>query len=74
MSKRVVCDEKSCGECGDVIARTYRELRDKGYNDRDAFLSSVNVLELRHPGHERYYYFRCIAQLLGGRRPPLTDG
>jgi hypothetical protein len=68
MPMRIVCDEKSCGECGDVIARTYRELRDKGYSDRDAFMSAVNLLELRHPGRERYYYFRCTAKLLGGKR------
>jgi len=64
----VICDEVYCGECGDVIARAYSELRDKGYSDRDAFMSAVKLLELRHPGHERYYYFRCAAQLLGGKR------
>jgi hypothetical protein len=31
-------------------------------------MSSVNLLELRHPGRERYYYFRCTAKLLGGKR------
>jgi len=68
MPERVICDEGYCGECGDVIARAYSELRDKGYSDRDAFMSAVKLLELRHPGHERYYYFRCAAQLLGGKR------
>jgi hypothetical protein len=66
MSKRIVCDERGCGECGDVIARTYRELAERG--DSDAFLFCVDLLELRHPGHERYYYFRCAARLLGAKR------
>jgi hypothetical protein len=70
MSKRAVCEDLECAKCGDVIARTYRELRKKGCSDREAFLSSVNVLELRHPGHERYYYFRCTARLLGDRSEP----
>ena len=65
MPNRFICDKKSCGECGDVVTRAYRELRELGYSDRDAFMSSTKLLELRHPGHERYYYFRCVAQLLG---------
>ena len=65
MPKRVACDERGCSECGDVIARTYRELLSNGYSDRDAFIFCVNMLELRHPGHERNYYFSCAAKLLG---------
>ena len=50
-----------------IVSRAYRELRDKGCSDREAFLSAVRVLELRHPGHERYYYFSRLANWLGAK-------
>lgn len=72
MARYDACGEIECLKCAEVVSRTYRELRVKGYDDRDAFLSAVNVLELRHPGHDRYYYFRCAARLIGARcqQPP----
>ena len=76
MSNRVRCEDVSCTESEGIVARTYRELRDTGYSDRDAFLSAVRVLELRHPGHDRSYYFLRIAQWLGAERPagPADEG
>jgi len=63
------CDHKheDCAECADIVTRTYSELRARGYTDKEAFLSAVRVLELRHPGSNRYEYFRRVASLLGGQ-------
>ena len=68
MAKRIICDEKECTKCGDLITHIYEEWRKNGETDRDAFLSSVDVLGLHHPGHERYDYFRCVARLLSDKR------
>jgi hypothetical protein len=68
MPRRVTCDEASCTSCLDVISRTYKELLERGDDDHDAFLLCVNLLELRHPGHERYYYVSCARRLLGDKR------
>jgi hypothetical protein len=65
MSERVHCDEEACVECARIIVRAYRELRRADYSDRDAFISAVRVLELRHPGHDRWFYFRNVARALG---------
>jgi hypothetical protein len=65
MSQHIQSAEVDCTECKGIVTRTYRELRDTGYDDRDAFLSAARVLELRHPGHDRYYYFLRIGQWLG---------
>ena len=65
MTGRIRCVETACTECEGIVARTYRELREAGYPDRDAFVAAVRVLELRHPGHDRQYYFLRIAQWLG---------
>ncbi len=65
MAAHSVCDKKSCGECGYIVARTCFELCNQGYGDSDAFASCADLLELRRPGHERDYYFLCTAQLLG---------
>jgi hypothetical protein len=73
MSDGVRCEDRACTECEGIVARAYHELRDTGYSDRDAFLSAVRVLELRHPGHERYYYFRRVAQWLGAERKAQPD-
>ena len=35
--------------CRRVIPRTYREMLAKGYSDKDAFQSAVNVYRIRHP-------------------------
>jgi hypothetical protein len=59
--------EKS--ECEGIVVRACHELRDTGHTDRDAFVSAVRVLELRHPGRDKYYYFRRIAHWLGAQRP-----
>lgn len=67
MENRVVCNEMGCVECRDIVVGTYRDMREAGDTDRDAFLFLVDLLELRHPGHEHYYYFRCVARLLGAR-------
>ena len=68
MAKRVVCDEKNCAKCQVLVERVYQELRENGESDRAAFLSTVDVLGLHHPGHERYDYFRCAARLLSDKR------
>jgi hypothetical protein len=68
MSELIPCGKEECHECERIVVRTYRELRAADYSDRDAFISAVRVLELRHPGHERSYYFRRVARALG------TDG
>ena len=65
MSERVSCDTEDCVECARIVVRTYRELRNADYSDRDAFISAVHVLELRHPGQERWFYFRNVARALG---------
>jgi hypothetical protein len=54
---RVSCEDEICTQCQGIVTRTYRELVDAGDSDRDAYLSAVRVLELRHPGHVRDYYF-----------------
>ena len=74
MSTPVPCEDKICTECESIIARTYRELRHTGYSDREAFHSAARVLELRHPGHDRYYYYFRIAQWLGGARQSHRRG
>ena len=65
MSEQVNCDQEGCLECAGIIVRTYRELRKADYTDRDAFISAVHVLELRHPGHDRLFYFQNVARALG---------
>ena len=65
MSERIPCDPEGCQECARIIVRAYRELRNADYSDRDAFISAVHVLELRHPGHDRWFYFRNVARALG---------
>jgi hypothetical protein len=65
MSKRIPCDQERCEECAGIIVRAYRELRKADYSDRDAFIAAVRVLELRHPGHDRSFYFRDVARALG---------
>jgi hypothetical protein len=65
MSEQIPCVKEDCDECERVVVRTYRELRAADYSDRDSFISAVRVLELRHPGHERYYYFLRVARALG---------
>jgi hypothetical protein len=65
MSEPIPCDNESCDECASVVVRAYRELRKANYSDRDAFMSAVRVLELRHPGHNRWFYFRSVARALG---------
>ncbi len=57
-----------CTECESTVTRAYRELRSKGWSDRDAFLSAVRMLELRHPGQERNVYLLKLAQWLGTDR------
>ena len=64
MLESIPCGKDDCEECEGVVVRTYRELRAADYSDRDAFISAVRVLELRHPGHERSYYFRRVARAL----------
>ena len=68
MPERIVCDEKDCTKCRDLVVRTYQEWRENGESDRDAVLSSVDILGFHHPGHERYDYFRCVARLLSDKR------
>ena len=65
MSERIPCDSEGCEECARVVVRAYHELRKVDYSDRDAFMSAVRVLELRHPGHDRWFYFRNVARALG---------
>jgi hypothetical protein len=65
MSEQNSCDTEGCVECARIVVRTYRELRNADYSDRDAFISAVRVLELRHPGHDRWFYFRNVARALG---------
>jgi len=65
MSEQVNCDKEDCMECARIVVRTYRELRKADYSDRDAFISAVRVLELRHPGHDQWFYFRNVARALG---------
>ena len=61
-----------CTECESTVTRAYRELRGKGWSDRDAFLSAVHVLGLRHPGQDRNVYLLKVAQWLGmDRELPL---
>jgi hypothetical protein len=70
MTEDVRCVDEDCTECEAIVTRAYRDLRDKGYMDRDAFMSSVRVLEVRHPGHDRYYYFYRIANWLAAVHEP----
>ena len=65
MSEQIPCGEEDCEECARVVVRTYRELRMADHSDRDAFISAVRVLELRHPGHDQWFYFRNVARALG---------
>lgn len=65
MSEQIPCENEGCEECAAVVVRTYHELRKVDYSDRDAFMSAVRVLELRHPGHDRWFYFRNVARALG---------
>jgi len=68
MVRRIVCDEKECTKCRDLIVRNYQEWRENGESDCNAVLSSVDILGLYHTGHERYDYFRCVARLLSDKR------
>lgn len=65
MSEVIPCEKDDCKDCERAVVRAYRELRASDYSDRDAFISAVRVLELRHPGHSRYYYFLRVARALG---------
>jgi len=65
MSERNSCDVEDCDECARIVVRTYRELRNADYTDREAFISAVRVMELRHPGRDRWFYFRNVARALG---------
>jgi hypothetical protein len=65
MSEQGPCAKEGCEECERAVVRTYRELRMADYSDRDAFMSAVHVLELRHPGHDRLFYFKSVARALG---------
>ena len=70
MAERVNCDEEDCVECARIVVRTYHELRRANYSDRDAFISVVRVMELRHPGRDRWFYFRNVARALGEEPSP----
>ncbi len=59
---------EDCTECESIVTRAYRELRGKGWSDRDAFLSAAQLLGLRHPGQDRNVYFLKVAQWLGTDR------
>ena len=72
MAERVNCDEEDCVECASIVVRTYHELRRANYSDRDAFISAVRVMELRHPGRDRWFYFRNVARALGEEPVPRT--
>ena len=72
MSDLSPCDIDDCAECASVVVRTYRELRNADYSDRDAFISAVRVLELRHPGRDRWFYFRNVARALGNDASELS--
>jgi hypothetical protein len=74
MSKRARCENEDCTKCEGIVARSYRELRNAGYSDREAFFSTVRVLELRHPGHEKYYYFGRVAQWRGADSGSVPSG
>ena len=65
MAEQIPCGEEDCEQCATVVVRTYRELRMASYSDRDAFMSAVRVLQLRHPGHDQWFYFRNVARALG---------
>jgi hypothetical protein len=65
MSSEIRCVSDECTACKPIVTRAYRELRSTGATDRDAFLSAVRVLELRHPGHDRSIYFLKVANWLG---------
>jgi hypothetical protein len=39
----------ACETCEAVVLRTYRELRQRGSDDRSAFHAAVRVMALRHP-------------------------
>lgn len=65
MSNKVPCFDAGCIECREIVTRAYRELRSRGSSDREAFLSAVRVLEIRHPGEDRNSYFLRVAQWLG---------
>ena len=65
MSESDACDVENCEECARIVVRAYRELRHADYSDRDAFISAVRVLELRHPGRDRWSYFLTVARALG---------
>jgi len=64
------CYSEHCSDCEKIVTRAYRELRSKGQSDREAFLSAVRVLEIRHPGEDRNSYFLRVAQWLGTERGP----
>ena len=72
MSAKLRCIDEECTECAAIVTRAYRELRVLGRTDREAFLSAVRVLEIRHPGEERGTYFLKVAHWLGMDRewPP----
>ena len=70
MPKRIRCPDENCTECQGIVTRAYRELLNTGNSDRHAYLSAVRVLELRHPGHDRNYYFLRVARWLASERWP----
>ena len=73
MPRRVTCDEAGCTSCQDVISRTYEELLERGDDDHDAFLLCVNLLELRHPGHEPGQQRRAAATSEAQPTPEATQ-
>lgn len=73
MPERSLCKEEVCTDCKAIVRRAYRELLENGDSDRDAYLSAVRVLELRHPGHDRSYYFLRVAQWLGAERGSIPS-
>ena len=68
MELQTSCNKRQCELCVDAVRHSYEVCLRQGSDDRRAFMASVDLLEFRHPGHERNYYFHCVAQLLGGLR------
>ena len=70
MPGRGRCFDEDCTECEGIVTRAYHELRGKGCSDRDAFLSAVRVLQLRHPGDDQLHYFLQVGKWLGTECQP----
>lgn len=68
MELQAICNRGQCVLCADSLRHNYGLCISQGTDDRQAFMASVDLLEQRHPGHDRNYYFHCVAQLLGGLR------